>query len=236
MLTLRPVALGLLASLAATLATAASDQFISVRAPADVSLDTNPTSEFWRAAKPVIIDTDNKGVRQSGFTMEVRTRWTPENLYFLFQCPYQDLYLKPNPSTASETNQLWNWDVAEVFIGSDFENIRRYKEFEVSPQAEWVDLDIDLSKTHPETGWLWNSGFKAAARVDRTSKTWYAAMRIPLKAIDKRGPKEGNEFRVNLYLSEGKAPNHRSLVWRPTLKSSFHIPEKFGILKLGNAQ
>ena len=43
-----------------------------------------------------------------------------------------------------ETNELWNWDVAEVFIGSDFKNIRRYKEFEVSPQAEWVDLDINL--------------------------------------------------------------------------------------------
>ena len=43
-----------------------------------------------------------------------------------------------------ETNELWNWDVAEVFIGSDFKNIRRYKEFEVSPQAEWVDLDVNL--------------------------------------------------------------------------------------------
>ena len=43
-----------------------------------------------------------------------------------------------------ETNELWNWDVAEVFIGSDFKNIRRYREFEVSPQAEWVDLDLNL--------------------------------------------------------------------------------------------
>jgi hypothetical protein len=42
------------------------------------------------------------------------------------------LYLKPNPVVARETNELWKWDVAEVFVGSDFQNIRRYKEFEVS--------------------------------------------------------------------------------------------------------
>jgi len=209
---------------------------LSVRTPADFPLDANPSSNFWRAAKPVNITTDNKGVQQTGFAMEVRSLWTPDNLYFLFQCPYEELYLKPNPVTATETNQLWNWDVVEVFIGADFENIRRYREFEVSPQAEWVDLDIDLSKPHPETGWLWNSGFQAAARIDRNHKTWYAAMRIPIHAIDARPAREGNEFRMNLYLSEGKTPKHRSLVWHPTLQPSFHIPERFGTLKLAGSQ
>jgi hypothetical protein len=32
----------------------------------------------------------------------------------------------------------------KCFIGDDFKNIRRYKEFEVSPQGEWVDLDVNL--------------------------------------------------------------------------------------------
>jgi hypothetical protein len=32
-----------------------------------------------------------------------------------------------------------------VFIGSDFHDIKPYKEFEVSPPNEWVDLDINLS-------------------------------------------------------------------------------------------
>jgi len=31
----------------------------------------------------------------------------------------------------------------KCFIGSDFKDIKRYKEFEVSPHNEWIDLDID---------------------------------------------------------------------------------------------
>ena len=56
--------------------------------------------------------------------------------------------------------------MAEVFIGSDFKNIRRYKEFEISPQGEWVDLDINLDAPRHEDGWVWNSGFQASARID----------------------------------------------------------------------
>src|SRR5205823_10532731 len=75
---------------------------------------------------------------------EVRTRWTAQNLYFLFVCPYAQLNPRPNPKTSTETYGLWNWDVAEVFIGADFKDVKRYKEFEISPQGEWTDLDIDL--------------------------------------------------------------------------------------------
>ena len=53
---------------------------------------------------------------------EVRTRWTAQNLYFLFVCPYAQLNLRPNPKTSTETYGLWNWDVAEVFIGADFKD------------------------------------------------------------------------------------------------------------------
>jgi len=43
-----------------------------------------------------------------------------KNLYFLFTCPYEELHLKPSPNIQKETNELWNWDVAEVFVGSYF--------------------------------------------------------------------------------------------------------------------
>jgi hypothetical protein len=35
-----------------------------------------------------------------------------------------------------------NWHVAEAFIGSDYLKTSRYKEFQVSPRGEFVDLDI----------------------------------------------------------------------------------------------
>lgn len=210
---------------------ASAEDILSVRAPADVKLDTNPESAFWKGGKLVAVNLDNRG-KPAGLTMDVSTRWTSGNIYFLFKCPYEELYLKPNPSKTQETYELWNWDVAEVFIGSDFKNIRRYKEFEVSPQGEWVDLDIDLAKPHHEDGWKWNSGFECAARIDKAAKIWYAALRIPLNAIDSRKPANGTEFRVNLYLSEGPPSKHKSMAWQPTLVPNFHIPERFGKLRL----
>src|SRR5436305_62410 len=119
--------------------------------------------------------------------------------YFLYICPYEELHLKPNPDTKHETNQLWNWDVAEVFLGTDFQNIRRYKEFEVSPQGEWIDLDVDLALPNHEVGWTWNSGFTVSAQIDRRAKVWYGAMRIPFSSLLSQTPTEGTVFRANLF-------------------------------------
>ena len=118
----------------------------STRAKDDVRLTLDPAADFWKKAHPVFIDKDRFGNPVHAYRSEVRTRWTKDNLYFLFICPYKELSLKPNPNTHDETNELWNWEVAEAFIGSDFSDIQRYKEFEVSPQGEWVDLDIDLKQ------------------------------------------------------------------------------------------
>ena len=204
----------------------------AVYAPADVPLTTDPNSTLWSAARAVYLEKDTKGKDVPQFRTEVRTRWTKDNLYFLFICPYDELYLKPSPNTTQETNELWNWDVAEVFISANFSDIRRYQEFEVSPQGEWVDLDIDLHKPHHEVGWIWNSGFEKNASIDRAARRWYAAMKIPLSAIDHRPPKAGNTFRINLFLSEGPPSDHHEVTWQPPMSNTFHTPERFGLLKL----
>jgi len=213
---------------------AAADQAVieSIHAAQDVSLDLDPTSPFWRASSPVYIENDTLGKVVPRYRTEVRTRWTRNNIYFLFVCPYQQLYLKPSPTPQQETNQLWNWDVAEVFIGSDFKDIRRYKEFEVSPQAEWIDLDIDLHKPHHEEGWTWNSGFEVKARIDPAAHIWYATMRIPFAAIDTRPPAPGNMMRINLFRSEGPPSHQQAVTWRAPMKSTFHVPERFGLIRL----
>ena len=222
----------LLGALAAAALLASSGTMVSVQAPADAALDTNPDSSFWKNARPVVADRDNFGKPVPGYSTEIRSRWTSGNLYFLFICPYEELHLKPHPVTSSETNELWNWDVAEVFIGADFKNIRRYREFEISPQGEWVDLDIDRSKPHPEDGWLWNSGFQVSARIDPATRIWYAAMCIPWASIDSHPPRAGVEFRMNLYRSQGPKANHKLITWQPTMEPNFHVPERFGLLRL----
>jgi hypothetical protein len=193
---------------------------------------TDPQSEFWCDAPITWMRDDAYGNKVDGHATEIRSRWTPSHLYFLFVCPYQELHLKPNPVLDKPTGGLWNWDVAEAFIGTDFKNIRRYKEFELSPQGEWVDLDIDLNKPNDEDGWKWNSGLEVSARIDAAAHVWYGAMRIPYKAIDSRPAAAGNMLRINLFRCQGASPNRKYLAWQPPMRDSFHTPEKFGILEL----
>src|SRR5947209_13153241 len=205
---------------AVTCAGQAKPIIYSLHAERNVKLSTDPASSFWRASKPMYAQVDKRGQFLAEYRTEIRSRWTEKNIYFFFICPYKDLYLKPAPDTDHETNELWNWNVAEVLIGSDFKDIKQYKEFEVSPHNEWVDLDIDLKKPHHEDGWLWNSGFEHMTRIDAAKHIWYLAMKIPFNAIDTRTPAPGNTFRVNLYRTEGPPNESKEIMWQPVMSDT----------------
>ena len=204
----------------------------SKQAKQDIAPAADPASAFWQTAPRGFADRDPFGNPVPNHATEIRSRWTMHNLYFLFICHYDELYLKPDPQTHSETNELWNWDVAEAFIGSDFHNIRRYREFEVSPQGEWIDVDIDLNEPHHEHGWIWNSGMQVDTRIDRGAKVWYACMKIPYASLDSRAAAPGNELRINFYRSQGPPASKKEICWQPTGKTTFHVPESFGRLRL----
>jgi hypothetical protein len=208
---------------------------LSHRVARDFDLTANPNAPQWKSVPGVFLEKGPRGEPAPGHRTEVRSVWSGKNIYFLFVCPYQTLHLKPNPSATTETNKLWEWDVAEVFIGADFKNIHQYKEFQVSPQGEWVDLDIDVHHPKPEGGWLWNSGFKVKARLDEANKVWYGEMQIPIGSIDTRPPAAGNEMRINLYRIQGPPPNRTLIAWQPTGKPNYHVPEAFGRLRLADA-
>ncbi len=190
-------------------------------------------SPHWKNATTVLAPNDPLGVAMPGHRTEIRSRWTKDSLYFQFICPYQELYLKPDPVIDVETDKLWNWDVAEVFIGSDFQNIFRYKEFEISPRGEWVDLDIDRKHPLPGGGVPWNSGFQSKTRIDADRKIWYGEMRIPFKSVSEHAPEAGQKFRVNFYRMQGPPPDRKMIAWQPTHARNYHVPEAFGILELG---
>lgn len=206
---------------------------LSLFSAADQVPSADPDGPFWQNAPRVIATRSSLGRLMPGHRTEVRSRWTNKNLYFLFVCPYEQLHLKPNPSHDRETNHLWDWDVAEVFIGSDYQNMHRYKEFEISPQEEWLDLDIDADHRLPERDLLWNSGFLVKARIDAGHKIWYGEMVIPIRAVDSRSPEPGREMRINFYRAQGPpGPEHVSIAWRPTHSDTYHVPEVFGTLRL----
>ncbi|MBI3683397.1 MAG: carbohydrate-binding family 9-like protein [Acidobacteria bacterium] len=196
----------------------------------DLTADAN--ASHWKAATPVTAGNGRFGEPVPGHRTEIRSRWTDSHIYFLFTCPYEKLYLKPDPSTTAETNKLWEWDVAEVFAGADFQAIHRYREFQVSPQGEWVDLDIDRKNFKPEGGWLWNSGITVKARIDQAKKIWYGEMKIPIASIDSRPAAAGNEMRINFYRIQGPPPDRAHIAWQPVNNQSYHTPEAFGRIVL----
>lgn len=230
--------LGLLVAAASALSAGAHGQdksvFASVYAPQGVELNTDPSSTFWQGAHTIFADVDPNGHQLPEYRTEIRSRWTKKYIYFLFVSPYHQLYLKPNPDAGHETYELWKWNVAEVFIGSDFKDIKHYKEFEVSPQNEWVDLDIDLHNPHHEDGWKWNSGFEHRARIDEQKQIWYAALRISFAALSPKAASAGTKFRVNFYRTEGPPDNSTEIMWQPVMSHTFHVPERFGLLRLSN--
>jgi hypothetical protein len=105
----------------------------SRRAQGDFVLTADPDAPAWAGIAGVLAERDRHGKAVPGHRTEIRSRWTPRNLYLLFVCPYEELFLKPDPSASAETPRLWEWDVAEV-VGTDFQH-RALQGIGVSPQA-----------------------------------------------------------------------------------------------------
>jgi len=194
----------------------------------------DPNSDFWKGVSGVFIEESILGGKMPNLRAEVRSRWTIDNLYLLFIGSYEKLRMKPDPDTKTETYRLWEWDCFEAYVGADFEHINRYRELQLSPQGEFLDLDIDSTVAHPghQDERLWNSGMKVKARIDEAKKIWTGEICIPIAAVDKRPAKEGNEMRVNFFRQDGAPPKRDFLAWQVTGVWNPHKPEKFGTLKL----
>lgn len=77
-------------------------QLESVKADQDAGFGYQPGSAFWSGTRPTSAEVDANGRRMPEYLIEIRSRWTKDNLHFLFFCPYKNLSLKPAPDTARE--------------------------------------------------------------------------------------------------------------------------------------
>jgi hypothetical protein len=217
---------------AAFVSMAADDTLLTKFSKEVPPLAADASLAIWKKAPLVVAAQDRLGKPLPEARTEIRSLWTNENLYFLFTAKYESMYLRPEPQLDKETFGLWDFDVVEVFIGHDLERTHLYKEFEVSPRGEWVDLDIDKSKKNI-AAWEWNSNFRFKTKIDEARKTWQCLMEIPWKSIAVQPPAAGQEFRLNLYRIEGgPEPKRKYITWRAVGNPSFHTPAAFGRLKL----
>ena len=203
---------------------------------AEVSeLNTDPESNLWRsAARAVIVKDCTHIVDYNSLETEVRGFWTDQNLYLLFKCPYKELNLWLPAMGGGPRNKLWDRDVVEMFLGDDWQNIRHYREFEIAPTGDWIDLAIDLDKKSYDQSW--RSGWQTAARIDKDAKVWYAAAKIPLLAVSDQTVRPGVKWRANLYRIEGLGEDkvRHFMCWQPTCvvnRDPNHVPENFGTIE-----
>jgi hypothetical protein len=129
---------------------------------------------------------------------------------------------------------LWEKDCFEVYLGADFEHTNFYREFQMSPQGEFLDLSIDSLAAKPGFNGedKWDSGMQVKGRIDKAHKMIYGEFKIPLATVDRRPAKAGNELRINLYRQDGEPPNRDFLAWQLPMVWNPHHPEIFGLLKL----
>ncbi len=99
---------------------------------------------------------------------EVKGFWTDTDLHLLFVCPYETLNIFLPADNSKPRRKLWDRDVVEIFLGDDWDNIRHYREYEIAPTGDWIDLAIDLDKKGAGCGW--RSGWKTSARIDEAAQ------------------------------------------------------------------
>ncbi len=201
----------------------------------DLRPDGDLDKPFWSTTRRVSFD-------QAAFARtpypesetQVASRWTSRFLYLAFWCRYQTLNVFEGEDPHPERWELWDKDVVEAFIAPDPARPSHYFEFEVAPNNQWVDLEIDLRR-QPFNSAQWNSGFEHAVRVDAARRLWTSEWRIPVASLSPSGITPENIWRVNFYRSDGAAPHRRAMSWgalpRKLPSNSFHQPESFGVLQ-----
>ena len=80
-------------------------------------------------------------------------------------------------------DKLWDKDVCELFVQSDPSQPRKYQEFEVAPNGNWIDLDIDLDGGEHHGKRDLTSGLKRRVSIDEAAKTWRAVLALPMKSL-----------------------------------------------------
>src|SRR5467141_2576290 len=178
---------------------------VAVRMPELPDGDGFPTPSSWEVSAPLHFNADWQG-KNADPERETAARllWTPESLFVRFHAKYRAITAFPDAAP----------------------NGRRYREFEVSPNGFWIDLDIAPGEKHDL-----KSGLRRRVILNEAAKTWVAELALPMKCLVERFDPAAT-WRVNFYRVEGAAEPRFYSAWQPTGTPSpnFHIPEAFGEL------
>lgn len=188
-----------------------------------------PEPSAWEQATPVSFCSDWRGENADPHReTQARFLWSDAFLFVRFHCRFRRIYVYDGGNVRRD--QLWTHDVAELFIRPGTDDPMHYREFEISPNGDWLDLDID----HGQKSILY-CDLTSRVLMDADASVWSAELAIPFNCLtDAFHPDE--VWRLNLFRIEGPEPNRFYSAWRPTFtpKPNFHVPEHFGELLFTN--
>lgn len=184
----------------------------------------------WKKAEKVKITKYWSGENApKGRHFSAKILWSDSAVYVRFEANQDEpLIVSEKPNLETKTRGLWDRDVCEIFLAPKKKDFRKYFEFEIAPNGEWIDLGIHQKPDERITDWDYNSGMKSAARIEKDKILM--AIKIEWKAFGVEKPKVGDIWLGNILRAVGKDPTRGYLTWSPTLtkEANFHVPEKFG--------
>jgi alpha-galactosidase len=201
---------------------------VASRVPQEMVLDARHAALEWQTAAPVAFCADWQGMHPDPQRQtEVRVLWTLKMLYLRFECRYREVFVFEDSDPNGRRDRLWDRDVAEAFLQPDPSQARCYREFEVSPNGMWIDLNIfpgGLSDL--------KSGLTRSVWLDREGHSWAAELAIPMKALTDRFDPAA-VWRANFYRVEGRQEPRFYSAWQATRtpQPNFHVPSAFGKLR-----
>lgn len=186
-------------------------------------------NKAWNKAKTVTIDKYWSG-KNAPKNREFKTKilWSETAIYVRFEANQSEpLVVSETPNLTSKTRGLWDRDVCEIFLAPNAKEFRKYFEFEIAPNGEWIDLGIYQKPDERITDWDYVSGMQSKSIIGK-DKIWMA-IKIEWKAFGKTA-KAGDVWLGNIFRCVGEGETRGYLAWSPTLTKtpSFHVPEKFG--------
>ena len=200
---------------------------VAVQMPEPPDADGFPALSSWEVSVPLRFDADWQGKNADHEReTEVRLLWTSEWLHLRFRARFREITVFSDSEPNGRRDQLWDRDVAEAFLQPDPTHLRRYKEFEVSPNGLWIDLDIAPGEKHDL-----KSGLRRRVTLNETAKIWIAELALPMKCLIARFDPKAT-WKVNFYRVEGASEPRFYSAWQPTRTAvaNFHVPEAFGEL------
>ena len=182
----------------------------------------------WGIAQPEFFCHDWQGKNHDPERQtEVRLLWSDDILFVRFACRFRTLSVFPDADPNGRRDELWDRDVAEVFLQPDRYGEKYYKEFEVSPNGQWLDLDISPAGLKHIA-----SGMRSRVVLDEVSRIWTSELALPMSVLSNNFD-PAQSWRVNFFRCEGLESARYYSAWQPTEteKPNFHVPQKFGWLR-----